>query len=154
MTKREFIICLSITVIAVSFVAILSSGKFSSYGKYSFRKLDIYSFRTPSIFGLCLPGMKKSYAQRYGEEFCRIPYRIKCPLGMKSAEDPFFNNKKFCYTPSGYEGNPCNRRGDCGSGKCILNYPFRKAKCVDADLLCEERFDKEGNVLESICVVF
>jgi len=76
-----------------------------------------------------------------------------CKPGMKFFEGPF--NEKFCYTPSGYGGQPCNKQTDCGTASCVLideNKIDDGGICIDIVRGCSIQIDKLGELGSMICV--
>ncbi|OGY87644.1 MAG: hypothetical protein A2233_01695 [Candidatus Kerfeldbacteria bacterium RIFOXYA2_FULL_38_24] len=76
-----------------------------------------------------------------------------CRPGTKFMHGPF--GEKFCYTPSGYEGKPCDKASDCGSGRCILvdeNKTIGKGVCQDITYGCVRFADDNGSFDSMICL--
>lgn len=81
-----------------------------------------------------------------------VPFGL-CRPGMKFVQGPF--GEKFCYTPSGFEGQPCDRQTDCGTGGCILvdeNRTTGKGICKDVAFGCIQTIDEDGNIGPMICI--
>jgi hypothetical protein len=62
-----------------------------------------------------------------------------CKPGDKIIQGNKFSGKAdYCYTPSGFEGRPCNKESDCGNNpisECFLydkNTIINKGMCKDA----------------------
>ena len=59
----------------------------------------------------------------------------------------------FCYTPSGFAGNPCDKATDCGTAAgCVLvdkNKTIGKGICRDMWLGCNIWIDENGKFDES-----
>ncbi len=54
----------------------------------------------------------------------------------------------FCYTPSGHNGQPCDRSTDCGGGSCVLvnaSASVGKGECHDLPFGCFVRIDENGS---------
>jgi len=54
----------------------------------------------------------------------------------------------FCYTPTGKQGQPCDRATECGGGSCVLVNPGAwtgKGECHDLPFGCYVRIDENGN---------
>ncbi len=64
---------------------------------------------------------------------------------------------RFCYTPSGFEGKPCDKATDCGTGGCVLvdsNKTTGKGICRDLPFGCNVWIDENGKFDENavLCV--
>lgn len=62
----------------------------------------------------------------------------------------------FCYTPSGFAGNPCDKATDCGSGRCALVDSHKTTDngiCKDLSYGCNVWIDENGkfDVYYEIC---
>lgn len=64
-------------------------------------------------------------------------------------------NGKYCYKPSGYEGQFCDKQTDCGTASCILvdeNKTTGKGVCKDKTFSeCGYFLDKNGNKERTMC---
>ena len=87
----------------------------------------LYFSNKLAVFGLCKPGMKYGRGGLVG---------------------------RFCYTPSGYEGQSCNKKTDCGNGnaQCVVGKnETNGGVCRDVVFGCTPFIDNEGNI-QSICI--
>jgi hypothetical protein len=69
-----------------------------------------------------------------------------CAQGQVSYTDPF--GRQHCYTPSGHQGEPCDRQTDCGTGHCALvneSAASGKGVCRDVMLGCNVWIDGNGS---------
>lgn len=82
-----------------------------------------------------------------------------CAPGYKSYLAPFAGPS--CYIPSGFAGQPCDRKTDCGNAGCMLvnpNNTIGKGVCVDLPFGCHTWIDENGtweivnNVTVALCV--
>ncbi len=78
-----------------------------------------------------------------------------CKPGYKFYIAPFAGPS--CYKPSGFEGQPCDKSTDCGTGGCRLvnpNVTTGKGVCTDLRFGCNVWIDEEGNFdpKEVLCV--
>lgn len=64
-------------------------------------------------------------------------------------------NSKYCYKPSGYDGQLCDKQTDCGTASCVLideNKTTEKGVCKDkAFSECGYLLDKDGNKEKTLC---
>ncbi len=69
-----------------------------------------------------------------------------CKPGDKSGQGM---GPKFCYTPTGFAGKPCDRPKDCGTGGYCALADKRKEKekgiCLDTPIGCYIWIDENGN---------
>lgn len=90
--------------------------------------LSVYLLNRPNPFELCKPG----------EKFMIGPF-----------------GERFCYTPSGYEGNPCDTKTDCGTGNCVLINESKKTGrgvCEDVTYGCIQFIDETGSIEPKMCI--
>ncbi len=78
-----------------------------------------------------------------------------CKPGTKLGRGGF--GQRFCYIPSGFEEQPCDKKTDCGTGECFLvdpNKTIGKGICRDLPYGCNVRIDENGNFDEKevLCV--
>ena len=64
-------------------------------------------------------------------------------------------NKKYCYKPSGYEGQFCDKQTDCGTASCVLineNKTTGKGVCKDKTFSeCGYLLNKNGDKEKTMC---
>jgi hypothetical protein len=84
-----------------------------------------------------------------------------CKPGDKIVQGNKFSGTDYCYTPSGFEGRPCNKASDCGNNpisECFLsdkNAIINKGICKDAIRGgCYVLIDENGNFDEEYPICY
>ncbi|VVC72257.1 Uncharacterised protein [uncultured archaeon] len=85
-------------------------------------------------------------------------YCAACPQGeivYRSPHAPPLNYSGVCYMPTGRDGAPCDRRGDCFGGTCVLvneNAGSGKGVCRDHAIGCLVMIGENGDASPMICI--